>query len=74
MAYIKVCITYFKTRKISSPQSIYPCFIEQIMFFDEAAFWLNSSVNSENCRYWSGDNAYWMIDINTLRKLMFGQE
>lgn len=36
-----------------------PFFCRNILFSDEATFFLNGSVNRQNCRYWSKENTHW---------------
>lgn len=36
-----------------------PFFCRNILFSDEAAFFLNGTVNRQNCRYWSTENHHW---------------
>lgn len=40
-------------------------FLDNIIFSDEASFELNSTVNRQNCRYWSDENPHWMRDLHT---------
>ncbi|GFU35816.1 uncharacterized protein TNCV_1083751 [Trichonephila clavipes] len=36
--------------------AVVPDFLKQILFSDEAHFWLNGYVNKQNCRIWSEAN------------------
>lgn len=42
-----------------------PCLIRNIVFSDEATFFLNGTVNKQNCRYWAVENPHWMMEANT---------
>lgn len=36
-----------------------PLFCANVLFSDEATFFLNGTVNRQNCRYWSKENPHW---------------
>ncbi|KAJ8949131.1 hypothetical protein NQ318_012879 [Aromia moschata] len=40
-------------------------FIANILFSDEATFFLNGHVNRQNTRYWSQENPHWMQEYHT---------
>ncbi|KAJ8942984.1 hypothetical protein NQ318_001708 [Aromia moschata] len=40
-------------------------FIANILFSDEATFFLNGHVNRQNTRYWSQENLHWMQEYHT---------
>ncbi|KAJ8962178.1 hypothetical protein NQ318_018139 [Aromia moschata] len=40
-------------------------FIGNILFSDEATFFLNGHVNRQNTRYWSQENPHWMQEYHT---------
>lgn len=42
-------------------------FLRQILFSDEATFYLHGTVNRQNCRYWSRINPHWMMEAHTQR-------
>lgn len=42
-----------------------PQFVEHVAFSDEASFYLNGTVNRQNCRYWSDTNPHWMMEAQT---------
>lgn len=42
-------------------------FVNNIIFSDEATFYLNGTVNRHNCRYWSDSNPHWMVETHTQR-------
>uniref|UniRef100_V5GPD3 Transposable element Tc3 transposase n=1 Tax=Anoplophora glabripennis TaxID=217634 RepID=V5GPD3_ANOGL len=42
-----------------------PDFVKRIIFSDEASFYLNGTVNKQNCRYWSDRNPHWMMEAHT---------
>lgn len=42
-----------------------PSFKKNILFSDESTFFLNGTVNRQNCRYWSRENPHWMMEANT---------
>lgn len=44
-----------------------PTFSSNIVFSDEATFYLNGSVHRHNCRYWSRNNPHWMLPLHTQR-------
>lgn len=44
-----------------------PNFYNCIIFSDEATFYLNGTVNRQNCRYWSNQNPHWMMESQTQR-------
>lgn len=39
-------------------------FAANILFSDEATFYLNGTVNSQNCRYWSQENPHWIQEAH----------
>lgn len=42
-----------------------PNFVSNIIFSDEATFYLNGTVNRQNCRYWAPRNPHWFIESHT---------
>jgi len=40
-------------------------FPKLVLFFDEASFCLNGTVNRYNSRYWSQENPQWMVEAHT---------
>lgn len=42
-------------------------FPRNIIFSDEATFFLDGMVNRQNCRYWSSENPHWFREIHTQR-------
>lgn len=42
-----------------------PNFIKRVVFSDEATFYLNGTVNRQNCRYWAPTNPHWMMEAHT---------
>lgn len=40
-------------------------FIQNLIFSDEATFYLNGMVNRHNCRYWSTENPRWVEEAHT---------
>lgn len=42
-----------------------PNFVNNIVFTDEATFYLHGEVNRQNCRYWSDSNPRWMEESHT---------
>lgn len=40
-------------------------FVKNIIFSDEASFFLNGTVNRQNCRYWASQNPRWMEEGHT---------
>lgn len=40
-------------------------FVNNIMFSDEATFYLNGFINRHNCRYWANENPHWMEESHT---------
>lgn len=40
-------------------------FVNRIVFSDEATFYLNGTVNKQNCRYWAPQNPHWMMEART---------
>lgn len=42
-------------------------FIANVLFSDEATFYLNGHVNRQNTRYWSQENPHWMQEYHTQR-------
>lgn len=40
-------------------------FASRILFSDESTFYLNGTVNRQNCRYWSDHNPHWMMEAHT---------
>lgn len=42
-------------------------FIDNVLFSDEATFYLNGHVNRQNTRYWSDENPHWMQEYHTQR-------
>ena len=43
-------------------------FLNNILFFDEATFTLNGTVNRHNCRYWSRENPHWTQQAHSQRQ------
>jgi Transposase. len=41
-----------------------PDFLKNIIFSDEATFYLNGSVHRHNCRYWSQENPHWVQEVD----------
>lgn len=39
--------------------------VKNIIFSDEATFYLNGNVNRQNCRYWATENPHWMIEVHS---------
>lgn len=42
-----------------------PLLLNNILFSDEASFYLNGTVNKQNCRYWAPTNPHWFIEHKT---------
>lgn len=40
-------------------------FFSRIIFSDEATFYLNGTVNRQNCRYWASQNPHWKMEAHT---------
>lgn len=40
-------------------------FVKNILFSDEATFYLNGTVNKQNCRYWSQENPRWIQEAHS---------
>jgi len=52
-----------------------PNFVKQIIFSDEAHFWMNGYVNKQNCRIWDDTNhARYTRSKYILRKSLFGAD
>lgn len=43
-----------------------PVFACKILFSDECLFYLNGTVNRQNCRYWAQTNPHWMLGAKTM--------
>lgn len=43
-----------------------PAWSEDVVFSDEALFYLNGTVNTQNYRYWSDVNPHWMEGVKSL--------
>lgn len=39
--------------------------LNNVLFTDEASFYLNGTVNRQNCRYWTTTNQHWFIEHKT---------
>lgn len=42
-----------------------PEFLKNVVFSDEASFYLNGAVNKHNERYWCNENPYWKVEEHT---------
>uniref|UniRef100_A0A1B6HYH3 DUF4817 domain-containing protein n=1 Tax=Homalodisca liturata TaxID=320908 RepID=A0A1B6HYH3_9HEMI len=40
-------------------------FLTNILFSDEATFFLNGNVNRHNCRYWASENPHWITESHS---------
>lgn len=40
-------------------------FLRNIVFSDEATFYLDGTVNRQNCRYWSPENPHWQMEAHS---------
>ncbi|KAJ8921281.1 hypothetical protein NQ315_013754 [Exocentrus adspersus] len=42
-----------------------PNFLNNVVYSEEATFYLNGSVNRHNCRYWSQENPHWIQEYHS---------
>ncbi|KAG8296970.1 hypothetical protein J6590_045812 [Homalodisca vitripennis] len=49
-------------------------FLTNILFSDEATFFLNGNVNRHNCRYWASENPHWITESHSQQPQKLNQD